>query len=254
VRRELPAHGIRSFRGLASEAIELTRDRIDVWLIQTRIASAIANDLSQLLSPEETTRAARFRFEHLRCAFIATRAALRFLLGLYLQIEPALVQICYGKHGKPYLAIAESIAFNVSHSGDLAALAFGVGGDIGVDVECLRPVPEISALVRRFLSCTEVDHLLSLPREEQQSFFFRYWTCKESFVKAVGTGLSTPLDSFDVILYSDQLPGVVELAPNEGWTIVELDLPNGFAGSLAYRGKGKHLRIFPLASWSGSLG
>ncbi len=95
--------------------------------------------------------------------------------------------------GKPFLP-GSGIRFNLSHSGDYALCALA-GTEIGCDIERIRPVSPRAA--ERFFCPPEAADILAQPTlEARTERFFRYWTLKESFVKAVGTGLRLPMRSF----------------------------------------------------------
>ena len=111
-------------------------------------------------------------------------------------ISPEDIQIAYGAHGKPALLGNHQLFFNLSHSGQRVLCAVS-HQEVGCDVEQARPVN--LKLAKRFFSPAEYETLSSLPQEEQQAAFLRLWTCKESFVKAVGTGLSLPLQDFSIL-------------------------------------------------------
>src|SRR5438477_5745599 len=100
---------------------------IHLWSIPTAIPPEAATRLHALLSEDERARAARFKFERDRCRFIAARAALRILLGRYLHVPGEEISFEYGPKGKPYLRSTENperLQFKVSHSADLALVAF----------------------------------------------------------------------------------------------------------------------------------
>ena len=84
----------------------------------------------------------------------------------------------------------------ISHSGNMALCAVS-DEEVGCDIELPRGFDP--NLARRFFHPTEQEWLFSQPEAEQSTAFFRLWTCKESFLKALGLGLSLPLDSFAVI-------------------------------------------------------
>ncbi|MCF6094294.1 4'-phosphopantetheinyl transferase superfamily protein [Microaerobacter geothermalis] len=65
---------------------------------------------------------------------------------------------------------------------------------MGVDIEQIRPID--MEIANRFFTQEEREVLFHLPGNDQLSFFYELWTLKESFVKAIGQGLSCPLDSF----------------------------------------------------------
>lgn len=92
-----------------------------------------------------------------------------------------------GPHGKPYLPGGEA-RFNLTHCRGLAACAVGQI-ECGVDAEPLGREP--GAALRRV--CAPAERLFVESAPDPGFAFFRLWTLKESFVKAIGTGLSYPL-------------------------------------------------------------
>lgn len=104
----------------------------------------------------------------------------------------------YNQHGKPYLKDRPEIQFNLSHAGDYAVAGFGVK-ELGIDIEQIgRGTEKIAA---RFFTKGEQTYLKSIIGKEQwDQEFTRLWTCKESFVKAIGTGLSFGLLDIEVLI------------------------------------------------------
>jgi 4'-phosphopantetheinyl transferase len=171
--------------------------------------------------------------------WIVARATLREILGAYLETEATAIALTYGPKGKPALAGEEGradVQFSVSHSADLAAFAVAVDVPVGVDVERVRAVEDMDRIATRTFSVRECGALRGLPREQRAAGFFNCWTRKEAYIKALGEGLSYPLDRFSVSL----APGVparleaVEDAPGhvETWTMEALAVPAGFAGAV----------------------
>ena len=149
-----------------------------------------------LLSTDERQRAARYRVEHARKQFIVTRGALRMLVGRYLDCEPAQIAFSYGAAGKPSVSLPmQTLQFSVSHSGDLSALAFAPDCELGIDIEHIRPMPEMQAIARGQFSLEECAQLFSgfehnQAEQNQQDLFFRFWTKKEALAKATGLGIA----------------------------------------------------------------
>jgi 4'-phosphopantetheinyl transferase len=173
---------------------------IDLWIWSSRDGNVSVPDVDHVLSAEEKARAARFVFERDARRFTTRRFRVREILAAYLACEPAAISFVAGEHGKPFLHPEHNsdLQFNLTHSEDLAILAVARGLEMGVDVECMRPVEE--RIADRFFSPAEQRALANLPPEWATRGFFECWTAKEAFVKARGTGLSLPLDSFDVSL------------------------------------------------------
>lgn len=213
-------------------------DGIHVWHAALDRDEAAMGQLAATLSPDEKARAERFRFAKDRNHFTVARGLLRELLGAYLQQPPASLEFSYGQHGKPALAgrhASTGLGFNLSHSFGMAVFAFAQGRNLGIDVERVDPESTGEDIARRFFSPHEVSDLRSLPPEVRPEAFFRCWTCKEAYIKALGTGLHTPLDSFSVSLLPDQsaqfLGGV-----DSRWHMAAFHPAEGYAAAVVYDG------------------
>ena len=150
-------------------------------------------DLLRTLSPDERARADRFRFEADHWGFATTRGVLRTLLSRYVRRDPLSLRFHYSGRGKPALILAPGdpeLRFNVSHTTGLALFAFAVGFEVGVDVEEVRPGGVDLAVAREFFAADECSRLESLPANERDKAFYRYWTRHEALAKASGAGLS----------------------------------------------------------------
>lgn len=101
----------------------------------------------------------------------------------------------YGPKGKPVLKDADNKYFNITHSGDWVVCGIS-DSEIGVDIEISKKAR--MNVATRFFTSTEVDKLNSLEGTAQDDYFFLLWTVKESYLKYLGTGLTKPLNSFDV--------------------------------------------------------
>jgi 4'-phosphopantetheinyl transferase len=218
----------------------------------TQAPDAVVEQFRPFLTPDETDRGARFRFEHLQRSFILARGALRVLLGRYLETAPRDVEFSYGAKGKPSLAALAGLQFNASHSDGLALFAFTADCEIGVDVEAIRPMPDMEEIAKRFICAEESAELMSIPAEERDQSFFLCWTRKEAYIKATGEGLSAPLDAFRVTLRPDEPARFVHFSNDRAaalaWTMHDLRLGPGYAGALAYRDAPRRLEIFPPVS------
>lgn len=128
--------------------------------------------------------------------------ARRLSLGAGLLLRHALAQeglppaeAAADGHGKPFFPDLPGFCFNLSHSGDRVLCAVSPA-PVGCDVELGRRAD--LAVARRFFHPDEISWLFALPEAGRHDGFLRLWTCKESYVKAVGLGLALPLDSFAV--------------------------------------------------------
>jgi len=103
------------------------------------------------------------------------------------------IALAYNAFGKPVLPHSEGIHFNVSHSGEWIVCA-GDNREVGVDVEQVRPID--LNIAKRFFHPSEFAQLMAVEDHRRLELFFKLWTLKESYIKAIGKGLSRPLNTF----------------------------------------------------------
>lgn len=187
----------------------MSRDRIAVW------SWSLEEDplSSETLSQDEKVRSQSFVASHHRRRFVAGRARLRSLLGKHLGLAPEVIVFVQNEFGKPSVAQAPSMHFSLSHSGDQALLAISDTLVVGADLEQVRTLEHLD-LARRYFHRAEIAAIEDQPtKSDQLEAFFRVWTLKEAIVKALGKGLSMPLDRFAVSIASS--PPTMALAPED---------------------------------------
>jgi 4'-phosphopantetheinyl transferase len=159
------------------------------------------------LSSDERARIERFRFErHARRQRVAT-VLLRGALGSLTGRDPASLEFRVGEHGKP--SVPGGPPFNVSHSGDWWLFGWADEGRVGVDVEVRRELSDLEAVAARSFHPDEFDRVMARSGAERTAAFFRVWSRKEAFIKAVGMGLAYPLEGFVVSDEPDPAAGLL---------------------------------------------
>jgi 4'-phosphopantetheinyl transferase len=128
----------------------------------------------------------------------------------------------YGPNGKPALAdnLQKQLSFNVSHAGGLAVYAFASGFNVGVDIEEVHPISDLEITASLFLNPDELDEIKGLPNSKKLEHFFKFWTCKEAILKALGTGFTGPVHDILATFYQPDLKGkrLMLLNPAKGYT------------------------------------
>ena len=212
---------------------------VHIWRTSLDQPPEIVERFRRLLSTDELNKADRYHFEKDRRHFTVARGVLREVLSRYLGISPADLRFNYSEHGKPGLASANNkeFKFNLAHSGGVALYAFTTVGEVGVDVEFIRPEFTGDEIARRYFSATEVASLSKLSAVVRQHAFFDCWTRKEAFIKAKGLGLSLALDQFDVTLTPGESPALLRTGWNEAeaarWSLRAIEVGDQFAGAIA---------------------
>jgi 4'-phosphopantetheinyl transferase len=241
--------------------LELPAGHIHVWSLRLDPPEPRVAELGRSLSEDEWTRANRFRFDRHRRQYVVGRGALRSLLAAYLGTRPELVRFRYGPRGKPFLAslpadpaeTAGDLQFNLSNSDERALVAFVRGREIGVDIEYMKPMPDLEQIAERFFSLSERQVLRSLPSETKPEGFFNCWTRKEAYLKAVGEGLAAPLDSFDVTLAPGEPPRMLTLEGDASraarWWFRHFRPAEQFIGALAIEGPPAAQGEWTVSTW-----
>lgn len=184
-------------------SFQINDAQVDLWIAPLDIPRDSLSELRALLAADEQSRAARFHFEKDRNRFIAARGYLRLLLADYTKQPASQLHFTYGPYGKPALSDLSGNTmpcFNLAYAEGLALFGVITGHDIGVDLEYIRPLPDILKMAHSYFSPGEIRALQALPREQQAEGFFNCWTRKEAFIKAAGQGMAIPLDQFEVSL------------------------------------------------------
>lgn len=181
-------------------APELSPGEAHVWIARLDAPHGHAEDAADILDGAERARAANFRFDRDRLLYSLGRMTLRRLLSAYLGIEPVDVPLRAGLHGKPELGApfdTPPLHFNVSHSGNLALYAVTRDGPVGIDVEQMRPIPDLLGVAELVLSPREKAAFSTLGTGDRQAFFHEAWARKEAYLKALGDGLMHPPTSIE---------------------------------------------------------
>lgn len=215
----------------APDSLSLTTGAVHVWRVDLEQPENVLERFRGVMDVEEIDRANRFHFEKHRRHFITGRGFLRHVLARYVNANPEAVKFSYGAYGKPSVS---GLQFNMSHSHNVGILALAENRELGVDVEHIRADFATEDIARRFFSRAEVEGFNSLPVNERVAAFFRCWTRKEAYIKAIGLGMSQPLDEFDVTLRPEE-PATLLYAKEDDaarWEMSDLDVGPDYAGAV----------------------
>jgi 4'-phosphopantetheinyl transferase len=213
---------------------------IEVWTIRTPASAFVLAHCESVLSEEERHRACRFRYERDHNAYVLSHGILRHLLGQRLGTSAATIEFRIRERGKPYLE-GEDLNFNLSHSANRIMIAVAHGCELGVDIQALDPRVDTTGIANRYFHPEEIEFLLSLPLSQQRNAFFQLWVRKEAYCKAIGDGLSIPLNSFSV--------NGTFVSPD--WQLRDLQAEPDYVAALAWHGSSQpiiqHSLVHPEA-------
>jgi 4'-phosphopantetheinyl transferase len=209
------------------------RSEVHVWSKPVDATEDLVGSL-ELLDDAERVQAGRFRFERDRMRFVLRRAFARRVLARHLDVHPAAVGIRTSLLGRPELDPPCDLSFNTSHSDGMAVVAVAQGQRVGIDIERVREIEGALDIAEGLFAAPEVEWLRSVSPRSCSRAFLALWTRKEAVVKALGGGLSIPLDGFTVLANANRgigrpgdLPGSLPLL------LRDLSEPQGYVGSIA---------------------
>ena len=176
---------------------------LDVFIIDARRV-----DLSDtgMICSERREKLARLKHEGAKRLSLAAELALIKAVRNVYPSAPLPIRCKRGKHGKPYLSDYPELYINLSHSGNYAVCA-GSDYEVGIDIQQMRRAN--FRIAERFFTKQECEYISG-----SESRFFELWSKKESYVKATGSGITVPLNSFSVLENGDGFE-FTELTPPE---------------------------------------
>ncbi|HDR4570873.1 4'-phosphopantetheinyl transferase family protein [Bacillus cytotoxicus] len=192
-------------------AVQLTEDvpMIDLEIILSFVSQQKRSKLKQYRNMKDVRR--------------SLVAELIIRLEVLKQVEMNNDEIIFlnNAYGKPFLQGLDFFHFNISHAGEWVVCAFD-GMSIGVDIEKVERID--LDIAKHVFSKKEYENLMLQNEQKQLECFFEYWTAKESYIKAIGKGLSIPLNSFTIDFERASI--IAEETESKDWMLksYELDL------------------------------
>jgi 4'-phosphopantetheinyl transferase len=186
--------------------LKSSTDRIDLWLASCEDSDSFIEQYRHLLSDDERRAEYRYTLAQDRRRYVLTRAVIRTVLSRYACTSPA--DWCFGTnpYGRPEItnngAARRTLSFSISHTSELVLVGITQRNSLGIDMEAVRGENAPLAIAQGFFTNDEFAGIRALPFNRQAERFFEYWTLKESCIKAMGMGLSVPLNSFGFDLSS----------------------------------------------------
>ncbi len=226
----------------------LPKKDVHVWSFSAATSRPELEEKLQVLAQSERVRASKYRFDKDRSVYITGRHALRMLLARYLERVPQDIVFRYTPYEKPIYDGPTDIIFNVSHSETQIVIAFTKHPGLGVDIEKIKNDFDTLELAENFFSKEEIRALSAFDEVDRHMAFFRCWTRKESFIKAVGQGLSYPLDSFAVSMDDDFRAEFLKIdgipAQENNWKLHSFVPAEGYIAAISTNGQPDTIQFY----------
>ncbi len=226
----------------------LRHKNVDIYSVSISSAGHYAGSLKAILNDVEEKRASKFHFEKDRIVSIVSRGVLKLILARYLSTDAGGIIISNDMNGKPFVDSCGhgDVSFNLSHSGDFVLYAVTPGIDVGIDIQEMREIDSMDDIVERYFSKHEVSVFNSLPDNLKKKAFYNCWSRKEAYIKALGLGLSYPLDSFSVSIAPGSGAELLADINNDvsEWSLSDIPMAAGYAAAVAVNGTGINYRYY----------
>jgi len=213
----------------------LSDNELHVWQVSTNITPKAFLEYKNVLTGKELNNISFLKFKQAKDSYVVSQGALRKLLSGYLGIPPNLVKIGRQEKGKPYSIDDPNLNFNMSNSGQLVAIAFSYDGEVGIDIEQIRPLPDLDEMINANFSANEI-RFITTKLKEKLNRFFRFWTIKESYLKAIGEGMRLTPDCLEFSIDEDRIKllSVKGVFEPEDWKFKEFSASADYVGSITY--------------------
>jgi len=206
---------------------------IQLWLVHEKdiIDQHLLDHYHGLLDERELRRYDRLRLVRDKKQFLITQVLARTVLAsLVGEHDPGAIRFERNPYGKPFLPNSNQPRFNLTNSNGLVVLAVTADVEVGIDVEYTMRKAACLQLARRYFAEDEAATFVELEEAALRDRFFDYWTLKEAWLKAYGTGLRTPLNHFGFTL-SEKVE--ISFTPNlraspDEWTFWQFDIREAF--------------------------
>jgi 4'-phosphopantetheinyl transferase len=207
---------------------------IEVWRIDLDRPLSLGVNIDNIFSIEERNRADRLIFARDANRFRHCRAMLRLGLAWFLGRPPQEIALTMNRHGKPSLAEASALKFNVTHSEGMGLIAFTTVGEVGIDVEAIEREVEALEMASANFTMNEAAMVAAAnTAQEQASIFLHLWTRKEAVLKAVGRGIVDGLNAVDVSQEPVNRVRLKDDIADSYWRIRDMEGIEGFVGAIA---------------------
>ena len=216
---------------------QLDQNAVHLWLVDLDNQEVCASALAADISAEESAVARRFKFPILERRYVLAHGVLRRVLSSYLGIPPLDIAFRRTVTGKPHLDRKHDsqLFFNLSHCENTAAIAVTAAGEVGVDLERQRFVPDHLDIARHHFAKAEYEQIAAASPGRADALFFLCWTRKEAFVKATGEGLTRPLRSFTVTLAEKEAALELSGGGSASWSLTSFRPRPDLVGAVAVK-------------------
>ncbi|NOQ73374.1 MAG: 4'-phosphopantetheinyl transferase superfamily protein [Crocinitomix sp.] len=215
----------------------LKKGDIQIWSIPLDANEKFRAACLNALGEKGRERISFFKFKQVQESYIISQGGLRLLLSYYLGIPGEEVQLGRLSKGKPFSIDNPTLRFNMSNSGRKVVYAFSMDEEIGLDLERIREMSDLDELIEKNYNSYEQNYINKLP-EKRLYRFFKFWTIKEAYLKAIGVGMRIPPEDLEFGVQNGvyTLQSIRGEVDTEDWVFKDFELEDGaYVGTLTIK-------------------
>lgn len=216
--------------------IFFSKGDVHIWETSLDASKELTEKCFNSLSQPEKERSAFFKFEKVQNNYVISQGILHLLLGMYLNIDADKVKLGRHAKGKPFSADNLNLRFNMSNSGRKVVYAFSMEEELGIDLEFSRDLDDLNDLITKNFTSSEIDYITKNPSEKKYRFF-KFWTIKEAYLKAIGEGMRLPPDKLEFSINNGKfkLQSINGVDEQDDWDFKDFNLGDNYIGTLVLK-------------------
>jgi 4'-phosphopantetheinyl transferase len=189
-----------------------------------------------LLSQEEVNRYECYLNESDKIRYICNHRFVRQVLSKYLNELPSQIKFSYSEKGKPFIKNSDFF-FNYSYRSNYCFLAVTKFGEVGVDIEKMKPLQDAPTFISFSFSEKEKKIIYESNTVDFQETLFTFWTYKEAIIKSLGVGLSADLTQIDLSDFYYTKLNPLSYDHYNLYTMEKINAPEGYKAAFAIKGE-----------------
>jgi len=216
--------------------IFFSKGDVHIWETSLDASKELTEKCFNSLSPQEKERSTFFKFEKVQNNYVISQGVLHLLLGMYLNIEADKIKLGRHAKGKPFSADNLNLRFNMSNSGRKVVYAFSMDEEIGIDLEYSRDLDDLNELISKNFTANEINYITKIESEKKYRFF-KFWTIKEAYLKAIGEGMRLPPDKLEFSVNNGKfkLQSINGVDDQADWVFEDFNLGENYIGTLVLK-------------------
>ena len=225
----------------------LKAGQLHVWSVSLDSNEEFIRNCKKFLSVPEIGRTDWFNFEDVKNNYIISQGILRFLISGYLNIDISEIQMQKHAKGKPYVSNDLALYFNISNSGKKCVFCFSRDSEVGIDLEMIRPLPDLEQMIEKNFTKKEVAYISKIENEKLNRFFL-FWTIKESYLKAIGEGMRLAPDHLEFSIEEEIIKfiGAKGFDDPISWLFKKFELKHNHIGTIVYQKENSEMHLLTV--------